>query len=248
VSASPWDSLNLGDHVQDNRLHVAQNRQILCDGMRAVGAREVRTVFMQQVHGCDVLDLDSAAARDGAAFDACVSTRPNWACTVMVADCLPVLFAHRSGQVVAAAHAGWRGLLGTGPGVGVLEATWHAYAAKLGQEPTALLAAQTQVWLGPCIGPQAFEVGEQVREAFVQASPKAVECFAASSSKPDKWHANLPALARQRLQRLGIVAIYGNDASQPWCSYTNKDQYFSHRRDSVILGTTGRMAACIWRT
>ena len=242
-SHAPWDSMNLGDHVGDAAQHVAANRQLLRDAAAQLAQRPVQAVFLQQVHGCDALVLQPGSA-DGQAFDACVSTTAGVACTIMVADCLPVLLAHRGGRAVAAAHAGWRGLAGVA-GEGVLERTWQAYAQALGQQPDALLAAQTQVWLGPCIGPQAFEVGAEVREVFAQSMPGALACFRPSGNA-GRWWADLPALARLRLGALGLQQVYGNDGSDPWCTVTHPSQFFSHRRDAAVLGSTGRMAACIW--
>jgi YfiH family protein len=154
------------------------------------------------------------------------------ACTVMVADCLPVLFCDAQGRQVAAAHAGWRGLLGI-QGKGILE---QAIATFGTQGAEGLLA-----WLGPCIGPQAFEVGDEVRAAFVAATPGAAACFKPLSA--GKWLADLPGLARQRLSALGIARTYGNDGGQDWCTVSNPSRFFSHRRD----GVSGRMAASIWR-
>jgi len=247
-SQAPWDSMNLGDHVRDDAQHVAANRAVLGQVIGHLSGQAAHPVFMQQVHGCDVQDL-TADALQGQSFDGCVSDQAGVVCTVMVADCLPVLFAHRSGRVVAAAHAGWRGLVGEG-GVGVLERTWQAYASKLGLAADAVLAADTQVWLGPCIGPQAFEVGDEVRTAFVQAQPQAAQCFAPSHGSTHtsvKWLADLQALARLRLQDLGVQLIYGNDGSNAWCTVSNPSKFFSHRRDAGVLGSTGRMAACIWK-
>jgi polyphenol oxidase len=240
--------MNLGDHVHDDPAHVQANRQLLHNVLTAQSAQAVKPVFMQQVHGCDVLSLQSSSA-DGQAFDACVTDQTGVACTVMVADCLPVLMAHRSGRVVAAAHAGWRGLAGT-HGQGVLETTWRAYAKQLQLAPDAALAHDTQVWLGPCIGTDAFEVGAEVREAFVRDCAEAHSCFVPQpevNASHGKWLANLSTLARQRLERLGITHIYGNDASAAWCTVNNPSQFFSHRRDAAVLGSTGRMAACIWK-
>lgn len=244
-SSAPWNSWNLGDHVGDVPVHVAANRQTLGLAMSQLAQERVEPLFLQQVHGWDVQVL-GADTPQGQAFDACVTREAGVACTVMVADCLPVLLAHRSGVAVAAAHAGWRGLLGTG-GYGVLEATWHAYVQQLGVPDNAQLVADTQVWMGPCIGPQAFEVGDEVRQAFVGVSPQASTCFSASGNA-GKWKCNLSGLARQRLQGLGFEQIYGNDASLVWCTVSNPSQFFSHRRDAAALGTTGRMAACICRT
>lgn len=244
-SGAPWHSMNLGDHVGDIPQHVAANRQVLAQVLSGLAGHPVAPVFLQQVHGWGVQVL-APGTPQGQAFDACVTDQTGLACTVMVADCLPLLIAHRSGRVVAAAHAGWRGLAGV-DGHGVLEATWQAYAHKMGVAANAQLLADTQVWIGPCIGPEAFEVGDEVRYAFVSALPQASVCFV-PSAQAGKWLANLPQLARQRLQRLGLSQIYGNDASAPWCTVSQASQFFSHRRDAVALGTTGRMAACIWKT
>ena len=251
VSKPPFDSLNLGDHVRDAPADVAANRRILADAIQA-GSPGARPVFLQQVHGCDVEAL-SACTPDGTAADACISTQPGQVCTIMVADCLPVLLAHRHMPVVAAAHAGWRGLAGD-QGVGVLEtvvqglmAQAQALWAQQAMEKRASTCAlgDVQVWLGPCIGPTAFEVGDEVRQAFVAASEQAASCFA-PGAVPGKWWADLAGLARQRLQALGIRHIYGNDSSAAWCTVADTARFFSHRRDAAVLGSTGRMAACIW--
>lgn len=230
-SQAPWDSFNLGDHVGDVPGHVSANRQLLAD---ALG---VRPVFLRQVHGTDVLEL-AADTPDGAVADACFTFAPALACTIMVADCLPVLLWDAQGRWVAAAHAGWRGLAGQG-GVGVLEALWARLQAR------GALAAQTRVWLGPCIGPQAFEVGPEVPEAFGVGPAEVAAAF--RRGQGDRWLANLPALARWRLQRLGLSQVMGNEGSPAWCTVSNPGLFFSHRRDAARLGTTGRMAASIWR-
>lgn len=267
VSPAPFDSLNLGDHVRDDPAHVQQNRRILTQAI-AASSPGARPVFLQQVHGCDVQTLAMDTA-DGVAADACITEHAGPVCTVMVADCLPVLFAHRNARVVAAAHAGWRGLVGVG-GEGVLETTFkrfvalvqsqQAQAAMKSEAPASMqarampplpvqtednIAADTQVWLGPCIGPTAFEVGDEVRQAFISVSALAESCFVAGDAA-GKWWANLPALARLRLQALGLTQIYGNDGSPAWCTVGNPAKFFSHRRDAAVLGSTGRMAACIW--
>ena len=221
VSVGPYEGLNLGLHVGDAPEDVLRNRAVLRD---AIG---VQPVFLQQVHGTDVLALDAhgVGLRDGAVADACIATAPGVACTIMVADCLPVLFADAGGTRVAAAHAGWRGLA-----AGVLERT----LVQLDVESPV-------VWLGPCIGPNAFEVGDEVRAAFAAASPEAADCFRATG-EPGKWRANLPALARQRLRAAGVQAIHGNDGSDAWCTVRSPLRFFSHRRD----GISGRFAACVW--
>ena len=238
VSQAPFDSLNLGDHVADRPADVAANRLLL---QQAIG---VPTVFLQQVHGCDVLALEPST-RQGLSADASVSTRQGLACTVMVADCLPVLLCTASGSVVAAAHAGWRGLAGQ-DGHGVLESVYASFVAA-GRMDTTQAAIETIAWLGPCIGPQAFEVGAEVRAAFVASQPAASDCFEAVAG--GKYLANLSALARLRLAALGVTRVYGNDGSPPWCTVGNSRQFYSHRRDvgTTAGASTGRMAACIWR-
>jgi len=245
ASTAPFDSFNLGDHVRDDPVAVASNRA------RLHGVTGARPVFLNQVHGTAVAVLD-ADTPNGTEADACVSTQPGVACTTMVADCLPVLFTNKAGTVVAAAHAGWRGLAGDGAesaGRGVLEATFDAFAhAVQGMDRSASLesaAANTLVWLGPCIGSEAFEVGPEVREAFVSQHDSATGCFSPSSA-PGKYRADLQALARLRLQALGITQVFGNDGTLAWCTVSQPSRFFSHRRDALRLGSTGRMAACIW--
>ncbi|MBX9818627.1 MAG: peptidoglycan editing factor PgeF, partial [Burkholderiaceae bacterium] len=234
-SRPPYDSLNLGTHVGDVLADVQANRAVV---QRALG---VRPVFLEQVHGTQVQTL-APDMPDGATADACVSMQPGLACTIMVADCLPILLCDDSGTWVAAAHAGWRGLAGQG-GVGVVESTLAAiYASNqaLAHADAARVAPEIIAWLGPCIGPTAFEVGDEVRQAFVDGCLAAAGCFVPAG--PGKWRANLPALARQRLQAAGVKAVYGNDGSTPWCTVSNPSRFFSHRRDRV----SGRLATCIW--
>jgi hypothetical protein len=232
VSNAPYDSLNLGDHVGDDPAHVATNRAIL---QQAIG---VHPVFLNQVHGTQVLRLD-ATTPNASVGDACLTDQAGIACTIMVADCLPVLFCTTDGAWVGAAHAGWRGLAGIG-GLGVLEETYKSFCAlaliNQGQADTEIIA-----WLGPCIGPQAFEVGDEVRAAFVNQYAQAEQMFAPLGG--GKWLANLAGLARQRLARLGITQVFGNDGSADWCTVTQTSRFFSHRRDRV----SGRLAVCIWR-
>ncbi len=225
VSHAPYDSLNLGEHVGDEPQAVAANRETL---VRAIG---VRPVFLSQLHGTKVLTLTPDSAH-GTAADASLTAQPELACAVMVADCMPVLLTNAQGTVVAAAHAGWRGLAGQG-GAGILESTLGALAAA--GAPSGIMA-----WLGPCIGPQTFEVGDDVREAFTAQDRAAQTLFRPLT--PGKWLADLPGLARLRLRGAGVQQIFGNDGSQPWCTLSNPGRYFSHRRDRV----SGRMAACIW--
>ena len=273
VSVAPYDCLNLGQHVGDAPAAVQENRQRLHHFIAQQAAPGVRTelVFLQQVHGCDVARLSSPAAPSQPALlpaaDAVLSTEAGLVCTIMVADCLPVLFAHPRAKVVAAAHAGWPGLAGKN-GAGVIESTWQQFLQAVRTDPAcagaseADIAAESLVWLGPCIGPTAFEVGQDVFQAFVGTNASAQnpapqpglagapaserDCFVPIAERPGKWLGNLPALARVRLARLGITHIYGNDGSLAWCTFSQPTQYFSHRRDGASLGATGRMAVCIW--
>jgi YfiH family protein len=223
VSVSPsYACLNLGDHVGDDPRAVSENR------VRYGRMLQAQPVFLKQVHGAKVERL-TAAWRDGAEADAAFTTERGIACTMMVADCLPVLLADRQGRVVGAAHCGWRGLAG-----GALEALWQAMGPEMAGEADAVLA-----WLGPCIGPDAFEVGAEVREAFVAADPSAAGCFRPAGGK---FYADLQALARRRLQALRIHAIHGNDGGTAWCTVSNPSRFFSHRRDRV----SGRFAASVW--
>lgn len=237
VSQPPCGSWNLGDHVGDDALAVAHNRAQLA---RQTG---VRPVFCRQVHGVGVVHL-SAAAEDGAVADACWTEATGVACTMMVADCLPILLAAADGHSVAAVHAGWRGLAGV-DGQGVLESLVQDWPAA-GHVPDR---AGVQVWLGPCIGPQAFEVGDEVRRAFLRQDARCDAAFVplVTPQGPPKFLADLAGLARLRLRHLGFERIAGNDGSSPWCTVSNPSRFFSHRRDAVRLGSTGRHAACIWR-
>ena len=229
VSQAPFDGFNLGDHVQDDVHAVAQNRSFL---QAQLGG--TRPVFLSQVHGVDVTQL-SASTPDGTKADACITSEPQVACTIMVADCLPLLFTDDTGQVVAAAHAGWRGLA-----AGVIEQTVHTLCQQAGVAP-----AQVRVWLGPCIGPDAFEVGDDVRVAFTaQGNASDVErYFKPHPTHVQKWLADLAGLARWRLQALGVSSVAGNDSTSEWCTVAQRSRLFSFRRD----GVTGRFAVCIWR-
>jgi YfiH family protein len=228
--------MNLGDHVGDRSADVHTNRERLA---AQIGQRPV---FLQQVHGVASLQLN-ATTPQGLVADACWSLDPGVACTIMVADCLPVLLADAAGRWVAAAHAGWRGLAVPGvdspsKGQGVLESLW-ADLKRAGVDVSDVLA-----WLGPCIGPQAFEVGPEVRAAFDNGSPEVQALFTPTAQ--GKYMADLAGLARVRLQGLGISRVFGNDSSRPWCTVAGSEFFFSHRRDSRNLGQSGRMAACIW--
>jgi hypothetical protein len=213
-SAAPWDSFNLGDHVGDDPAHVAANRAAL----RAHLPGE--PLWLTQVHGN--LTVNRKICPKSKEADASFAREPGEVCVVMTADCLPVLFCDRAGTVVAAAHAGWRGLAG-----GVLESAIAAMAVPAGE----LL-----VWLGPAIGPEAFEVGDEVRAVFVAGDPLSSQDFVPHG--PGKWLADIYALARRRLQRAGVDAIYGGE----FCTVGAPERFFSYRRD----GVTGRMATLIW--
>ncbi len=231
VSLPPYDALNLGDHVGDNPVDVMANRAVFKQAIVA------KPVFLPQVHGTHC-ERVSATTESDVAADGCVTNQAFVACTVMVADCLPVLFTNSQGTVVAAAHAGWRGLAGQN-GVGILDTVYKQFAAL---EPVhnAQAAIKIVAWLGPCIGPQAFEVDDDVRDVFVRQDRATSAMFRPKHA--GKWLADLPGLARLRLNALGVNAIYGNDGSLPWCTLSNPSRFFSHRRDAV----SGRMAACIW--
>ena len=227
-SLAPYDALNLGDHVGDLPQAVATNRKIFSEAL------EARPVFLKQVHGRHTVALD-VDTPDGTEADGCVTTAARVACTMMVADCLPVLFTVADGRAVGAAHAGWRGLAGEG-GQGILESTAECLRRESGARETELLA-----WLGPCIGPDAFEVGPEVKAAFVAYDADAQEFFKPRAS--GKWLADLQGLARRRLQAMGITRIYGNDGGREWCTVANPSRFFSHRRDRI----SGRFAAGVWR-
>jgi len=212
-SAVPFDSLNLGSHVGDNPLQVEKNRQHLANALPS------EPIWLEQVHGTHAIHAEHANCSPTA--DACVAHAAKAVCVVMTADCLPVLLCDQAGTVVAAAHAGWRGLA-----AGVIESTVDAMQVP----PVQLLA-----WLGPAIGPQAFEVGPEVRDIFMQHDTNAELAF-----KPhaDKYLADIYTLARQRLGALGVTAVYGGQ----YCTFSDRARFFSYRRD----GRTGRMASMIW--
>lgn len=241
VSKPPFDSLNLGRPSDDDPAAVDANRA------RLQAALGLAPIFMSQVHGVDTVELPLPPCEGEPAAtivaDGCVSAAPRVVCTVRVADCLPVLLTDTRGTVVGAAHAGWRGLAN-----GVLERNFRAFEQlvrrQAGSAQANPVAGRTLAWLGPCIGPTAFEVGSEVYEAFVTHDPAAEPSFTGKTG--GKWLADLAGLARLRLQALGIAGIYGNDGGAPWCTVNNPSLFFSHRRDNVALGGSGRMAACIW--
>lgn len=214
VSTAAYDSLNLGSHVGDAPLAVARNRMLLNTLLPS------EPVWLEQVHGTAVVSADMAGCRVQA--DACIARQRGSVCVVMTADCLPVLLCDEQGTVVGAAHAGWKGLA-----AGVIEAT----VCEMAVEPHKLMA-----WLGPAIGPDAFEVGDEVRAVFLATDPQAAAAFVPGQS--GKWFADIHALARMRLDALGITRIYGGGH----CTFRERDDFYSYRRD----GVTGRMGSFIW--
>lgn len=217
ASKAPYACFNLGRNVGDDPLAVAENRRIL---VREAGL-PAEPSWLAQVHGVTVVDLDEAGAH--AAADAAITHRSGNVCAILTADCLPIVFTTDTGDTVAAAHAGWRGMA-----AGVIGATVRAMAAR----PDRLIA-----WLGPAIGPDHFEVGGEVREAFLSGGPGAGDAFKAKAG--GKFMADLGMLARRQLKDLGVTRIYGGGE----CTYARADRYFSHRRD----GVTGRQATLVWR-
>lgn len=238
VSAAPWNTLNLGLHVGDDPMAVAENRRRLADNL----ALPAEPCWLQQVHGTAVAVLpldapDAGIARsdpgigpgaatspcnDAPLADAAVSFTTGCVAAVMTADCLPVVLTDRGGSCIGVAHAGWRGLA-----AGVLEAT----VAALARAPGELIA-----WLGPAISQPHFEVGTEVRVAFLAADPGATQAFVANAR--GRWQADLYALARRRLGALGVEQVYGGTR----CSYAEAEVFFSHRRD----GRCGRMVTLAW--
>lgn len=227
VSRAPFDQFNLGNRYGDqgdDPGKVEKNRELLTQAFSLPN----KPHWLRQVHGVDVLRFDEAPVitgdfnRDEPIADASVTAQKNIVLSVLTADCLPALFCNEDGTEVAAAHAGWRGLVS-----GVLENTVHAMHSK----PENVMA-----WLGPAAGPGAYEIGTEVRDAFVQHDPHADAAFV--STRENHWKVDLYQLARMRLQGIGITRIYGGDH----CTISEQKQFFSHRRDKV----TGRMASIIW--
>ena len=217
VSGAPYASLNLGAHVNDDPIAVAKNRQLLSPYLPN------EPVWVNQVHGIEVIDAAQSACLQNA--DASFTTKPNVVCVTMTADCLPVLLCDKAGTVVAAVHAGWRGLCD-----GVIEAAVN----KLPVEHSEILA-----WLGPAIGPNAFEVGSEVRAQFIAKDAQATSAF---QTNGNKWLGDIYQIARQRLNYLGVTQIYGGSVNEDFCTYTDATRFYSFRRDDV----TRRMASLIW--
>lgn len=221
ASRAPYESFNLGAHVGDDADAVRQNRHHL----RRLHELPREPLWLEQVHGTQVVDADQVPINTpelpAPRGDAAVSRRPGAVLAVLVADCLPVLFAARDGSAVALAHAGWRGLA-----AGVLEAT---VAALVSHGPL-------QAWLGPAISRPHFEVGAEVRDCFMAHDSAAAAAFTANAR--GRWQCDLQALAQMRLEALGVRSV-SRDAG---CSYAEPQRFYSYRRD----GVTGRMAALIW--
>lgn len=223
VSRAPYDDgmggggLNLGTHVGDSPDHVRQNRSLL----RSILPSEPR--WMTQVHGTTV--LDAAEVSDVPQADACIATLPGVVCVIQTADCLPVLFCDAGGRVVGAAHAGWRGLAG-----GVLENT----VARMHDAGAGKIVA----WMGAAIGPECFEVGEDVLAAFARRDAENLQAFKPIAGQAGKYLADIYALARMTLNKTGITRVHGGE----FCTVTDKRRFYSYRRDR----TTGRMASLIW--
>ncbi len=215
VSSGGFASLNLARHVADDPESVTENRARLRAALDLPG----EPAWLSQTHSLRVIDLDGTAGRDG---DAAWTATPGTVAVVMTADCLPVLFCDDRARAVAAAHAGWRGLAG-----GILERT---------VESMPCAAGELMAWLGPAIGPDRFEVGEEVRAAFVADMAQAADAFVAT--RPGHWLCDLYALARLRLQRAGVTRIYGGDR----CTHREADAFFSYRREARC----GRQASLIW--
>ena len=216
ASVAPFDDFNLGERCGDAPEAVRRNRAQL----RAIARLPADPCWLQQVHGVDVVQAMAGASPRA---DAAVTSEPERVLAILTADCVPVLFCADDGSEVGAAHAGWRGLA-----AGVLERTVRAMRTA----PEHLLA-----WLGPAAGPQAYEVGAEVREAFLANDARAATSF--TPTRPGHWHVDLFALARQRLEDAGVTRIFGGDL----CTISDPRRFFSHRRD----GRSGRMASLIWR-
>lgn len=217
VSQPPYDRLNLAMHVGDAPAAVNENRRLLREGLNL----PAEPLWLEQVHGTVVCDEHIPA--EGRCADAAYTDQPGVVLAVMTADCLPVFFASRDGREIGVAHAGWRGLE-----AGVLEATLNRFDAPV---------SEIVAWLGPAIGPAVFEVGDEVRAAFMAHDIEAGKAFV--PARPGHWLADIYRLARQRLAAWGVTSVYGGDL----CTVSDPARFYSYRRD----GVTGRMASLIWR-
>ena len=238
VSTEPWSSLNLGLGSGDKPSQVLVNRGLVQSSMG------VPAVYFKQVHGVKALAIE-AQTPSGLEGDVAWTTQSNIACAMMAADCLPILVCHPKAKWVAAAHAGWRGLAGA-KGHGVVE------TLAQGAIEHGLATQDCLVWLGPCIGPTAFEVGQDVLDAFISQQEPALETMLSEDffvpQGGGKYLADLAGLARWRLIAAGFQVICGNDSDLSWCTYRQESKYHSHRRDALRKGGSGRMAAYIWIT
>ncbi|SIT70556.1 conserved hypothetical protein [Ectothiorhodosinus mongolicus] len=220
VSQGSYASFNLSLDVGDDPEAVEHNRGLLQQALALPG----QPCWLKQVHGCAVVNVGVAEFPQRPEADASLSRDSGGVCAVLTADCLPVLLSDLSGSVIAAAHAGWRGLAD-----GVIEATIESMNCRP-QELT--------VWLGPCIGPKAFCVGEDVRQAFLKQDPSSDQGFVKTDTQ-DQWLGDLQWLAKRRLEKQGVKQI----AIERACTFSEPDTYYSFRRDN---GVTGRMASLIW--
>lgn len=218
ASIAPFESFNLGMRCGDDAAVVARNRDALIEHLHVPSPPR----WLRQVHGATVATCGDDACIDEPEADAAVTSPPGVVLAILTADCLPVLFCSDDGGTIGAAHAGWRGL-----SAGVLENT----VASMRMPPERILA-----WLGPAAGPREYEVGEEVRSAFVDADPRAASAFAVT--RPGHWLCDLYALARMRLAAVGVTRVFGGGL----CTISEPQRFYSHRRDRI----TGRMATLIW--
>lgn len=228
-SSPPFQSFNVADHVGDNTEHVAANRQQLPFSDIA---------WLQQTHSTTIVHIQRAEAFSKPVnADASFTTLSEVTCAVMTADCLPILLCDAHGRWVAAIHAGWRGLA-----AGIIEKALSAIDSKVNQGKTrGFTKDSTLAWIGPAIGRQAFEVGEEVKLAFTANNPSAIKAFQAIQGEPGKYRCDLAAIAKDKMVNAGVEQIFGGD----FCTYQDETRFFSHRRDAKINGTTGRMVSLI---
>ena len=220
TSLDPYSSFNLADHVGDAALHVANNRSLLAQSLNLPST----PIWLQQVHSNVAINLENTDTQNPVA-DAAVTSRPNIVCAILTADCLPILICNKKGTKVGAIHAGWRGLAN-----GIIDNTLNA----LDEDPTELLA-----WMGPAIGPEIYEVSQDVLQSFITEDQEAISAFKPKANTENKWLANLYLLATMRLNSLGLTAVYGGE----YCTFLDQQKFYSYRRDR---GITGRMATLIW--
>lgn len=216
VSSTPFQSFNLAHHVGDSIDHVLKNRALLKNNLKLPN----EPIWLNQAHSNHVINLDQNNSDEIA--DGSYTTHKNKVCVILTGDCLPILLCDKTGKEIAAVHGGWRGLL-----AGVIESALMYFKSS----PENIYA-----WLGPAIGPQVYEVGDDVRDPFIAVDKNATHAF--KPYKQSKWLANIYLLAQQRLEKYGVTAIYGGNH----CTYSEADKFFSHRRDKE----TGRMANLIW--